>query len=137
MRLSLRDGMVVGTRWAWKETDDTLAFGDSHLCTPVDLHDYELVPKGFAVAEKRALLQVHGLDVTRRGTMRARHVVVSLSWSDVADYVVAQRDDSQACVLRIRAGATGPTFATFLVVVQNIHSWTDALRVVGVSEAED
>ena len=70
-------------RWEWKGEDrgPPLAFGDAYLEGA-----FLAWPASTALAHNDGIMQVGGLDLDRRGRMRARNVFFRMPWSHVTTF---------------------------------------------------
>lgn len=107
-------------RWAWKERDRDrpLAFGDAYLQGA--LISQVWIPNT-ALAHRDGVMQVSGLDLDRKGRMRARRVVFHVPWSSVTSWwrgeiavpvdvtrIRPERDADSCEVVALRITGLGP-----------------------------
>lgn len=110
---------AIVARWAWSEKSETpLAQGDATL-VPLFV-DTQPEVDGYAIAVDRGILFVEGLNVDRRGRLRASTMRAAFDWPDVAEHeirdgiaLVQIRPSSGGWLLAIRGNAeTWPAVLT-------------------------
>lgn len=117
-----------GNGWTWTErSQPPLVFGDGEL---LQLFNTEPEVRGLVVAVEDGLIVVSGLELTRRGLMRARHIRFRVPWSAVLTFAIVENN----IVITLDPKTAGRR--NLVAVSQSLPTWEDALMKKGVARSE-
>jgi hypothetical protein len=132
-------------RWAWKEDPrhQPLAIGDAFLQGVLPTQTWA-PSTAFALTD--GVMQVAGLEIHRRGLMRAERVVFEVPWSQVESFQrgripppehIEQWRRPKDDVVAVRVGRIGAGRDMILIVLQNLDQWCDALTANEIQQLDD